>query len=279
LSYWCSDSQLMCPCCGSCIESWDAIGGFHGQGRRRAVCPVCHSRERHRALCYGLLTDPPVQLHAPSASVAFFGPERSVVLALKKARPRLCLLELDFFAKGYNNGRYSATTLFADVQNLTLLADGVLDGAIILHVLEHVPSLARAAGELARVVRPGGFLEHETPCATAAARDVYCADARARQRAHNASLPRECVQFDHLWSFSCTELRAAFATRGFACHDAPRGTTSRTATRFGLGTALDLGRFRCVRDGSASSCASSTESSSQREQKRSAKSACGALGP
>ena len=193
-----------------------------------------------------------MQLRTPSANVAFFGPELSVAHALKHARPRMHLHELDYFAKGYGAGHYATSTLYADVQNLTLLADGALDGAIILHVLEHVPSLARAVGELARVVRPGGFLEHETPC-SGAARDVYCADARARQRAHNASLPKECVQFDHIWSFSCTELRAAFVSRGFRCHDAPRDITARTATRFGLGAALVPGRFRCVRDGTAQS--------------------------
>ena len=70
------------------------------------------------------------------------------------------LQEFDYFASGY---RYARTTVFADVQKIPL-QNSSLDGIIILHVLEHVPSLDTALRELKRVLLPGGFLQHDTPC-------------------------------------------------------------------------------------------------------------------
>lgn len=50
----------------------------------------------------------------------------------------------------------------ADLQALPF-ADGVFDGVFCSQVLEHVPDPFRAAGELARVLRPGGALVLTVP--------------------------------------------------------------------------------------------------------------------
>jgi ubiquinone/menaquinone biosynthesis C-methylase UbiE len=84
----------------------------------------------------------------------------------------MTLQELDYFAPGY---RYSRTTILADVQQIPLQSSS-LDGVIILHVLEHISKVAKAARELLRVLQPGGFIEHETPCCMLAAiRPYACA--------------------------------------------------------------------------------------------------------
>ena len=50
-----------------------------------------------------------------------------------------------------------AAEVVADVQRLPL-ADGSVDAALAMHMLYHVPDIEAAAGELRRVVRPGGVL-------------------------------------------------------------------------------------------------------------------------
>ena len=149
-----SAKPFMCPCCGRCIAAWAV------SGRNQPQCPYCRSVDRQRSVCYVFLTDPPQRLRSEGAFVAYFGPDVNHSKALQHATPRMHLQEFDYFASGY---RYARTTVFADVQKIPL-QNSSLDGIIILHVLEHVPSLDTALRELKRVLLPGGFLQHDMPC-------------------------------------------------------------------------------------------------------------------
>ena len=172
--------------------------------------------------------------------MTYHGPEQTHAAQLALALP-MKLQEFDYFAQGYS---YSRTTVFADLQRIPL-QDHVLDGAIVLHVLEHVPSLDTALAELARVLRPGtGFLQHETPCYWPAGtpKGAHLSEgarrAMARDGSENCSTSREahdvgylCAQHDHLWGHSCAYLQARLRAHRFSCHLTPR-LTHANATRF-----------------------------------------------
>ena len=228
------DKPFMCPCCGACISTWRPTE------YKQAACPYCGVLDRHRVVCYDLQTNTPARLLKPNAFVAYFGPERNHSIALQAARPKLFMLGFDYFAEGYE---YEKTTVFADVQHIPLQAQA-LDGVFIMHVLEHVPNLKVALNELRRVLRPGAFLHHETPCYFG---NVSSDAPRARQ--HREALRRGfenctrarrrgrdpgnlCVQKDHLWGYSCDYLENAIRKSGFACSRAPARISQASMTRF-----------------------------------------------
>ncbi|MDW6025865.1 methyltransferase domain-containing protein [Mesorhizobium sp. BAC0120] len=126
-----------CPICG-----YDGEFAPHGRTPRPdAMCPSCHSVERHRLL--KLLFDHD-SLLPPNARLLHFAPEQAVS---QFVRP-LC-------------SEYVTADLFRDDVDLKLnietidLADGSFDGLICSHVLEHVDDGA-ALPELFRVLKTGG---------------------------------------------------------------------------------------------------------------------------
>jgi len=192
--------------------------------------------------------------------VAYFGPHPSHARALETVAG-LKLLRLDYFAEGYV---YDRRTIRADVQAIPL-QDRAVDGVIILHVLEHVRNFSRALAELRRVVRPGGFVEHDTPCwlqndpdyaeigstkTGKAKRDVPCGTTARKDRI--------CSQQDHKWAYRCEHLRNRFEARGFKCTTPGAQISFENYTRFMSMSNATLdrimydniarrGRFRCER--------------------------------
>ena len=137
--------------------------------------------------------------------VAYFWPHVEHSLILEKAFPSLRLLRFDFFAPGY---QYPRSTVHADVQHIPL-QDGAMDGVIILHVLEHVEDLKRAIRELHRVLRSGGFVEHDTPCFLSAKNEpTYSPSAEVVDCSTTKRKDLICSQTDHLFAYKCSFLRA-----------------------------------------------------------------------
>lgn len=186
-----------CPCCNQCVKEWEWFGR---QYRRRARCPHCSTLERHRKVCLYFST-----LKHVGGRAAYFGPHAAHARVMQSTFPDLKLFKFDFFAQGY---RYSKDTIFADVQNIPM-QNASLDYVIILHVLEHVPSLRRSLQEIHRVMTSDGVLLHETPCATSKDSYTYCPETN-RSRGL-------CAQKDHLWEFGCRYLRKEFFSQGFGC--------------------------------------------------------------
>lgn len=229
----CGVKEYLCPCCGSCVSMWLPFNG------RPAKCPVCHTLERHRFVCFDFMANAPKQLIQPEgANVAYFGPHQLHTAALRRAFPSMHLLEFDFFAPGY---RYSLKTVRADIQDIPLQAQA-LDGVIVLHVLEHVPELVRAVSEFSRVVKAGGFVQHETPCYghQQDMSTLEVQDCRASRK--NGNPGQLCRQKDHLHGFPCSYLYNVFK-HNFTCHH--RQLNLSYARRFGFGDAP--GSFRCHR--------------------------------
>jgi SAM-dependent methyltransferase len=98
----------------------------------------------------------------------------------------------------------------AIVDDLAAVASASVDGAVVSHVLEHVPDLAATIGELARVVRPGGWLCVEVPNlgSLRARLAVPALIARGADERHRA-FPI------HLWYFTSATLARALGASGF----------------------------------------------------------------
>jgi len=148
-----------------------------------------------------------------TGTLAYFGPEMNHVAQIRARYPKLHLFQFDFFAPGYY---YDKLTIKADIQSIPLQSQS-LDHVIVLHVLEHVPSLQKALTELARVVVPGGTIYHETPCDKRTKHNVpnntYCPPTKRTEGA--------CTQKDHLWSYSCRYLKQQLRGHGFECKPSP----------------------------------------------------------
>jgi hypothetical protein len=251
---------FLCPCCGACLSSW--IQSSWGQ----LMCPYCKSVDRHHAACLAFIREPPARLLRTDkpAFVAYFGPHLGHAAALRNATPRLYLQEFDFFAPGYH---YARTTVAADVQSIPL-QNSSLDGIIILHVLEHVLNLQTALQQLHRVLRPGGFLHHDTPCYHSSvltrmshAEHTWVRGKRgeiedcATARTEHSTMGYLCKQSDHLWGYSCAYLSRRLRANGFLCDITPSNVTLAEAARFvAAGTELMhispkpgalAGRLRC----------------------------------
>ena len=232
----CQSSQPhLCPCCGACIAKW-AVSSYN-----QPLCPFCQSVDRHRAACFAFIREPPPVLLKPNAFVAYFGPQPTHAAALRGATPRMHLQEFDYFASvgGISYNTYSRTTVFADVQSIPL-QNSTLDGVLILHVLEHVPRLETALDELRRVLRPGGFMHHETPCYSTMHLDGVkrwkhghkhkIEDCTASRAANETGFL--CAQTDHLWGYSCAHLSNRLRAHKFDCFETPSDLSVADGWRF-----------------------------------------------
>ncbi len=133
---------LCCPICGTAALRFLP---FRLARRRNAQCPACGSVERHRLLWLYLARH--TDILRRRYRVLHTAPEACLEPILR-SRPNLDYRSVDLFNP------------FADVAaDLTDLpfADGAFDVVLSSHVLEHIPDDRAAIGELARVLRPGGW--------------------------------------------------------------------------------------------------------------------------
>lgn len=221
---------MPCPCCGSLQpkHAYDFFGG-----RKHVRCPRCGSVERHRAACFSLATRG--MLHG---TMLHFGPIPAMEAAITAVCPRARLTHLgvDFFAtdergRRYDVGQASSTsaTLFADVRDLRGHGTGSIDSIVILHVLEHVDRIARAIGEIHRVLAPAGKALIEVPCSKVSYRGRPLAMSIDCRNETEEGRTRRCGQRDHVWRFKCTEFEQRLTHGNLSCTD----TTTDTFRRAG----------------------------------------------
>ena len=111
-------------------------------------CPGCGSYERHRQLCLWLDRNP----GAVAGDVLHVGPERCIIDRYKPAAGSWLSVDID----------HRLADRLMDVQALELPPSSH-DTVLCAHVLDVVPDVRRALGELQRVLRPGGLLLLQTP--------------------------------------------------------------------------------------------------------------------
>jgi len=235
----------ICPVCGACVD----VGAWKPhRGRANASCPACGAKERHRvAALVELRALPPSTLRPPTApspspsprprrpGVAYFGPEKPHAEFLRARGAEV--VGLDFFAPGYGDAHYDEHTRFADLSGASCpddenacvpLPDASVDGVVLMHVIEHLPSAHFALRAAERVAKDGAWAQIEVPCdrerRTAVCRDRAFAKPTARgepirtdsNRTSNESktLSPICRQPDHLVAYNCAAFRAAVEKSG-----------------------------------------------------------------
>jgi len=137
---WRGDA-VQCPCCG---RTWAAF--VPDWNRPDAICPGCGAHERHRALW----------LHLRDRAAVGEGPLRMLHFAPEHALDRRLELlpELERVTCDLDRG---GVDVAADITALPF-RDASFDAVLCSHVLEHVEDDRTAMAELARVLRPGGWL-------------------------------------------------------------------------------------------------------------------------
>ena len=252
----------ICPVCGACV---DAGAWKPHRGRANASCPFCGAKERHRvAALVELRALPPSTLRPPTTPnpspspprpprgpprplprgprVAYFGPEKPHAEFLRARGAEV--VGLDFFAPGYGDAHYDEHTRFADLSGASCpddenacvpLPDASVDGVVLMHVIEHLPSAHFALRAAERVAKDGAWAQIEVPCdrerKTAVCRDRAFARARGFEpirtdsnRTSNESktdMSPICRQPDHLVAYNCAAFRAAVERSGaWRCADA-----------------------------------------------------------
>lgn len=204
-----TDSKAIgfCPCCGYAGELLDYYHPDVKRTRSNAECPVCGARERHRLACFGLA----FEITPSTRRILHFGPQVKMQLQLDDIKS-IDQISMDFFQETKRGTyKYSATTVFGDVTNIQL-PDEFVDLIIILHVLEHVPNIQRALGELNRVLKPKGSMIVEVPCSPSLADNIFCGfNSTAEERIKCGG------QNDHYWRYSCRNFFNLVNNASFSC--------------------------------------------------------------
>jgi len=204
-----------CPCCGACLAAFSVLPGIAEPG----LCAVCTARARHRWNCFTLGVEPPRALLGSAPVVLYFRPHRQHSEALAQFLPHVRFRRVD--------------SSFTTVQAIPLQRSAV-DGVILLDVMEHVRNLTQAASELRRVIRPGGFLEHDTPCyyRNDPEAPAFADDANVVECGKGSRTDRICRQQEHLFAYRCEHLRHVFWGAGFRCRTTLANLTRSDYTRF-----------------------------------------------
>lgn len=157
-----------CPLCRSPMRRFLPFGV---RSRPDALCPVCKSVERHRALwlylsrCTDLLGGTPRRL-------LHVAPELPLARRLRSAGLQYTSIDLSS----------RKAMLRMDVTRLAF-ADESFDVILCNHVLEHVPDDRQALAELYRVLRPGGWAIVQVPIkGDATDEDLTVTSAAERER-------------------------------------------------------------------------------------------------
>jgi predicted SAM-dependent methyltransferase len=160
--------ELRCPVCGSRVRRYlaegyeipilrelDVVGGEYRAG---GECPICRSNTRSRLLLFYLERE--TDIFRRDTRLLHLAPEIGVGGVLSSA-DTIAYQPCDLHPEDY---------VFADgivKMDATHIAfgDQTFDVALANHVLEHIEDDARAASELHRVLKPGGWAILQVPIA------------------------------------------------------------------------------------------------------------------
>lgn len=198
------------------LEQLQVVGGLR---RRADQCPVCHSTSRERLVWFWLSRG---GADLPRYSrIAHFAPEKGLSRRLRELSPN------GYTAYDFDPSRYRHLAR-VEPANLSHLAigDGSVDLLVCNHVLEHVPDVALALPEIARVLALGATAILQVPIALKL-------DAMIELGAESTPADRERLlgQDDHLRLFTGADYTAALTAAGLTvepfdafAHDARRAT-------------------------------------------------------
>jgi SAM-dependent methyltransferase len=185
------------------LERLQVVGGLLRMADR---CPLCHSTSRERLVWFWLSEGGSEFRFAPGTRIAHFAPEKGLTARLQAAAPA-GYLAFDFDPSRY---RHLDRVNQADLSHLPL-ADDSVDLLVCNHVIEHVPDVARALGEIRRVLAPGGTAILQVPIALGLSAPVELGtDSSPAERIERAG------QDDHLRLFDRAGYVATLEQAGFS---------------------------------------------------------------
>jgi SAM-dependent methyltransferase len=203
-----------CPCCRSHLRTFKPFGLVP---RPDALCPVCHSLDRHRLILL-YVTERTALFDERRKRMLHIAPEPQLAQLFQRAP------SIDYLSGDLDGSRAMETIDVMDIHH----EDSSFDVIYCSHVLEHVPDDRRAMRELYRVLAPGGWAILQVPIdGDRTYEDPTVEDPRERERLFG--------QDNHLRRYGpdyADRLREA----GFSVSvdDFVRKLPDRTVTRVGL---------------------------------------------
>lgn len=132
--------QRFCPICGKTFHAYLPFGEFP---RKSALCPACHSLERHRALWLILNA---IELEKSGMKILHFAPEPIFYQRFSS------IPNVDYWSVDLNPNSFGVKKV-VDITDITF-EDNTFDLIMCTHVLEHIPDEKKAMSELYRVLKP-----------------------------------------------------------------------------------------------------------------------------
>lgn len=147
-SYKYYGAKYKCPICNGTFSKLLPGGVIK---RPNAICPRCHSYERHRALWLYFMNK--TTIFTRKMKILHFAPEPCFQKQFKKMN-NLEYISADLFS--------SVAMIKMDITNI-IYPDNMFDCVLCSHVLEHIEDDMKAIRELFRVLKPGGWAILQVP--------------------------------------------------------------------------------------------------------------------
>ncbi|HET9571136.1 MAG TPA: methyltransferase domain-containing protein [Bacteroidales bacterium] len=143
--------KVQCPICASTFSAFAPFGDYQ---RPNALCPRCHSLERHRLIWKYLNDQTNLFTQDQKSRLLHFAPEEAFYHVLSN-HPKIDYVPCDLSPEKYQDKR-GPKVVKVDITDIPF-EDRSFDVIICNHVLEHIPDDARAMSELLRVLKKGGW--------------------------------------------------------------------------------------------------------------------------